>query len=284
MTPSEFDSWLLDLHRRPLVMGILNVTPDSFSDGGRFADPAAAIEHGIRMAEQGAAIIDIGGESTRPGAQRIDAPGQLRRILPVIHGLAGKVKAVLSVDTTLSTVAAAAIDAGAAIVNDISAGTEDPAMLPLVAARGASVILMHMQGKPATLQQSPHYDDVVAEVKAYLAQRAAAARSAGIAPHRILLDPGIGFGKTVEHNLLLLRDLRMLAELPHPLVLGTSRKSFIGKITGDTEPSQRVMGTAATVAWCVANRAAVVRVHDVEAMNKVVKVIVSIQRPGMGGG
>jgi len=277
MTDREFDQWLQDAQRRPLVMGVLNVTPDSFSDGGRYAAADAAIEHGFALAEAGAQIIDIGGESTRPGAGRVDAEEQLRRILPVIQGLAGKVKAVLSVDTTRAAVAERAIDSGAGIVNDISAGLDDPRMLSLVAGRAVALVLMHMKGQPATMQQAPTYTDVVGEVMDFLSSRMEAARQAGVKTQRILLDPGIGFGKTADHNLTLLRDLTKLTRLGRPLVVGTSRKAFIGRITGDSEPSQRVLGTAATVAWSIANGAAIVRVHDVEAMGKVVRMVLSIR-------
>jgi len=272
----EFDRWLGD-PREPLIMGVLNVTPDSFSDGGRYARPDAAIAHAREMLAAGAAIIDIGGESTRPGSQRIDAAEQKRRILPVIQALRGA-PCVISVDTTLAEVAEAALAAGAHIVNDISAGRDDPAMLALVARLGVPVILMHMQGTPQTMQQAPFYQDVVREVGEFLRQRLAAAQAAGVAAERVMLDPGIGFGKTLAHNLTLLRDLRTLAEIGRPLVLGTSRKSFIGQITGEIDPAQRLMGTAASVAWCVAHGAAIVRVHDVEPMSQVVRVIRAIQR------
>lgn len=277
MTNAEFDKWLADPDRRPLVMGVLNVTPDSFSDSGRFADPRAAVAHARRMCDEGADLIDIGGESTRPGSQRTGADEQIRRIAPVIEALAGNVPAVLSVDTTRSAVARAACDLGAYVINDISAAMEDPVMLTLAAERRLPIILMHMQGQPATMQVNPQYGDVVKEVAEHLQARRQAARDAGIAADRILLDPGIGFGKTPEHNLALLRDFPRLAALGSPLVLGTSRKGFIGRITGEQEPSDRIMGTAASVAWCVANGAAIVRVHDVGPMSKVVRVIEAIR-------
>jgi dihydropteroate synthase len=262
-------------------MGVLNVTPDSFSDGSRFFEPRAAAEHARRMVDAGADLIDIGGESTRPGSQRTDADEQIRRIRPVFEALAGKIDTVLSVDTTRAAVAEAALDHGAYLVNDISAATDDPAMLPLAARRRVPIALMHMQGQPATMQESPAYADVVAEVLGHLQDRVAAAVSAGVPPHRILIDPGIGFGKTLDHNLTLLRNLSRFASLNHPLLVGVSRKGFIGRVTGEPEPSQRLFGTAAAVAWCVANRAAVVRVHDVEQMSKVVKLIDAIRRaPG----
>jgi dihydropteroate synthase len=273
---AEFDAWLVDSLRQPLVMGVLNVTPDSFSDGGRFSDPAAAVEHGLQMIDAGADLIDIGGESTRPGAAPVDDDEQIRRVLPVIQALASRSDVVLSIDTTRSAVAQAALDGGAHIVNDISAGRDDPDMFHLIARRRAAVILMHMLGRPMTMQQAPAYDDVTAEVSGFLNDRVIEAGVAGVDVDRILLDPGIGFGKTVEHNLELLRRLRELTVLGRPLVVGTSRKSFIGRVTGEDQPSGRLFGTAATVAWSIANGAAMVRVHDVEPMTQVVRMIRAI--------
>jgi dihydropteroate synthase len=273
---AEFDHWLLDPARRPLVMGVLNVTPDSFSDGGQWADPVAATDHALKMIDQGADLIDIGGESTRPGSAPVDDDEQIRRVLTVIQTLSRQVDSVLSIDTTRSRVAQAAIDGGASIVNDISAGRDDSDMFHLVARRRVPMILMHMLGRPMTMQQAPVYDDVTAEVSGFLNERVIEAGVAGIDVDKVLLDPGIGFGKTVEHNLELLRRLRELTVLGRPLVVGTSRKSFIGRITGEDEPSRRVFGTAAAVAWSIANGAAIVRVHDVEPMNQVVKMIRAI--------
>jgi dihydropteroate synthase len=260
-------------------MGVLNVTPDSFSDGGRFAEVGAAVAHGVAMVEAGATIIDVGGESTRPGSERASVEAQVERVGPVIERLARQVagRAVVSIDTTRSAVARASLDAGAGMINDISGGVDDPQIVRLAGERGVPIVLMHMQGQPATMQVNPSYRNVVGEVGAFLAERIKAATAAGVAKYRILLDPGIGFGKTMAHNLELLRRLSEFADLGQPLVVGTSRKGFIGRITGETEPSNRLMGTAATVAWSVANRAAVVRVHDVEAMSKVVRVIRAIQ-------
>jgi dihydropteroate synthase len=278
MTKDEFDQWLLEppASRRPLVMGVLNVTPDSFSDGGRFASPEAAAAHALQLVDDGADLIDIGGESTRPGSRAVDAQEQVRRVLPVFKSLAGRLPAVLSIDTTWQAVAEAAVDSGAHLINDISAGLADPGMLTLAACRGLPIVLMHMQGTPQTMQLDPRYTDVVSEVRDFLIARGQAAQAAGIHPERILFDPGIGFGKAAEHNLTLLRDLRRLADLGRPLLVGTSRKGFIGRITGEVEPAARVMGTAASVAWAVANGAAIVRVHDVEAMSRVVRVVRAI--------
>jgi dihydropteroate synthase len=280
MTDNQFFEWLADLNRRPLVMGILNLTPDSFSDGGAYTRPGSAVAAAQAMADAGADLIDVGGESTRPGAARIDPAQQIQRVLPVLQALGGRISATLSIDTTRAAVAETALDSGAMLVNDISAGMDDPAMLPLVARRRAPIILMHMQGQPATMQAEPRYGDVVREVKQHLAERLEAAVAAGVDRGRVLLDPGIGFGKTVEHNLALLRELRALAEPGQPVVVGTSRKGFIGRLTG--EAGQRLMGTAASVAWCVANGAAMVRVHDVAAMAKVVRMVQAIQRGAPG--
>jgi dihydropteroate synthase len=276
MAPAEFKSWLREAPRRCLVMGVLNVTPDSFSDGGRFFDPPAAAEHALAMTGAGADVIDIGGESTRPGSGRISAQEQIRRVVPVLKTLAGRIGAVLSIDTTRSEVAQAALDHGATLVNDISAGLDDAGMFPLVARTGCPIILMHMLGQPATMQQAPHYDDVTADILRHLQSRMAAAEAAGIPTEHLLVDPGIGFGKTVEHNLQLLRELRRFAVLGRPVVVGASRKSFLARVTGEGEPGGRLMGTAATVAWAVANHAGMVRVHDVEAMVKVVRTIRAI--------
>ncbi|MCW2987781.1 MAG: Dihydropteroate synthase [Solirubrobacterales bacterium] len=245
----------------PKLMGVVNVTPDSFSDGGLYLDPEAAIQHGEELARAGAAILDVGGESTRPGAEEVALEEELRRVVPVIEGLAGG-KATVSVDTSKATVAAAALDAGAEIVNDVTALRGDPEMAALCADRGATVVLMHMLGTPRTMQRNPEYDDVVAAVKAFLAERMEVAVAAGIAVERVWLDPGIGFGKTAAHNLELLRRLAELGELGRPLVIGTSRKSFIGKVDG-SDASERLGGTIASSVLAAAEGAAVLRVHDV---------------------
>lgn len=276
MTRSEFDAWLLQTPRRPLLMGVLNVTPDSFSDGGRFASVDAAVEHAESLAAEGADLIDVGGESTRPGSHAVDDDEQIRRVVPVIRRVAQRLPVVLSVDTTRRAVAEAAIDAGAYIVNDISAGRDDPNLFSLVAHRQVPIVLMHMLGRPATMQHAPVYDDVTAEVAGFLNERLIEAGIHGIDPDRVLLDPGIGFGKTTRHNLELLSRLRELTVLGRPLVVGTSRKRFIGEITGESEPRERLFGTAATVAWSLTNGAGVVRVHDVGPMSRVVRMIDAI--------
>jgi dihydropteroate synthase len=243
------------------VMGVVNVTPDSFSDGGEFLDPAAAIAHGRRLAAEGAGILDIGGESTRPGAEPVDADEELRRVLPVIDALAGA-DAQISIDTTKAEVAARALDAGASIVNDVSAFRFAPELAGVVADAGAECCLMHMLGEPRTMQEDPRYDDVVADVRAFLEERMEFATAAGVREERIWLDPGIGFGKTVEHNLELLRRLEEIVALGRPVVVGTSRKSFLGKLTGRPE-KERLPGTIATNVLALERGARVFRVHDV---------------------
>ena len=278
MTPAEFNLWLTDPQRRPLVMGVLNVTPDSFSDGGRHFSPDAALARAAQLADEGADLIDVGGESTRPGSDPVGDDEQIRRVVPVITQVAKRIPLAISIDTTRAAVAQAALDAGAHVVNDISAGTDDPGLFPLVARRRAPLVLMHMQGRPNTMQVSPHYDDVVAEVSGFLNDRVIHAGIHGIDVERILVDPGIGFGKSTQHNLELLRRLMELTVLGRPIVIGTSRKRFVSQITGEgaDDPSQRLFGTAATVAWSLANGAAVVRVHDVGPMRSVVRMIDAI--------
>ncbi|HEY2335004.1 MAG TPA: dihydropteroate synthase [Solirubrobacterales bacterium] len=253
----------------PKLMGVVNVTPDSFSDGGRYLDEAAAIEHGEKLVGDGAAILDIGGESTRPGAVEVDADEELRRVIPVVEGLTGE--ATVSVDTSKSVVAEAAIDAGASIVNEVTALRGDPAMAALCAERGVGVVLMHMPGNPRTMQENPTYADVVDEIKAFLVERMEAAVAAGIDEERIWLDPGIGFGKTVEHNLELLRRLGELRELGRPLAIGTSRKSFIGRIDG-SGVDERIGGTIASSVLAAVEGADVLRVHDVAEIAQAMRV------------
>jgi len=245
---------------RPRVMGIVNVTPDSFSDGGRFLDPERAIAHGRRLVAQGADILDIGGESTRPGAQAVSAEDELGRVGPVVEALVGT--APVSIDTSKALVAAAALDRGAEIVNDVTALRADPDLAGLCAERGCTVVLMHMLGSPRTMQDDPRYEDVVDQVRRFLAGRVEAAVSAGVAEERIWVDPGIGFGKTVEHNLELLRRLGEIATLGRPVVIGSSRKRFLGEITG-RELGERLGGTIASNVLALAAGADVFRVHDV---------------------
>ena len=245
------------------IMGVVNVTPDSFSDGGAFLDREAAIHHGLRLAFEGADLLDVGGESTRPGAAPVSAEEELDRVIGVIAGIRARNRDVrISIDTSKAVVAAAALDAGAAYVNDVTALRGDPDMAALVAERKAGVCLMHMLGTPRTMQAEARYDDVVADVKAFLAERIEAAVAAGIARERIEIDPGIGFAKTIDHNLELLERLRELTDLGAPIVLGTSRKSFLGTITG-RETAERMPATLATVVMGLERGAEVFRVHDV---------------------
>jgi dihydropteroate synthase len=261
------------------LMGVVNVTPDSFSDGGLYLDPAAAIEHGLMLEAEGAAILDVGGESTRPGADAVPTAEELRRVLPVIEGLAsGGASAQLSVDTSKATVAAAALAAGATLVNDVTALRGDAEMAGVIAGSGADCCLMHMLGDPRTMQLDPRYDDVVAEVKAFLEERIAFAVAAGIEEQRILLDPGIGFGKTVEHNLELLRRVDELVALGRPVVIGTSRKGFLGRLTGRDVDGR----LAATIASCVVayeRGARVFRVHDVAPVRDALTVAAATVAP-----
>jgi dihydropteroate synthase len=243
------------------IMGVVNVTPDSFSDGGAFDDDLAAIAHGRRLIAEGAAIVDVGGESTRPGAGPVPVEEELDRVIPVVEGISG---AQISIDTMKLEVAEKALDAGASYVNDVTAFRHEPEMAALVADRGVDCCLMHMLGEPRTMQDDPRYDDVVDDVKAFLVERMAFAVKAGVREERIQLDPGIGFGKTLEHNLELLRRLDELAALGRPLVIGTSRKSFLGKLTG-RDVTERVHATVATNVIAFERGARVFRVHDVAA-------------------
>ncbi len=252
------------------LMGVVNVTPDSFSDGGLFLEPEAAIAHGAQLAREGAAILDVGGESTRPGADEVGVEEELARTQPVVSDLAALGHRV-SIDTSKSAVAAAALDAGATIVNDVTALRGDPEIATLCAERGAVLVLMHMQGTPRTMQEAPSYGDVVDEVKAFLAERMEEAVAAGVMEERIWLDPGIGFGKALEHNLELLRRLGELRGLGRPLVVGTSRKSFIGKIDG-SEAGERIGGTIASSVLAAVEGADVLRVHDVAEVAQAIKV------------
>ncbi|MCC6444654.1 MAG: dihydropteroate synthase [Armatimonadetes bacterium] len=264
---------------RTLVMGILNVTPDSFSDGGCFEQAEEAVRHALRMVEEGADVIDIGGESTRPGSAPVSAEEEMRRVLPVIERLVAVLPVPLSIDTRKASVACAALEAGAGVVNDVSALLDDPEMADVVASFGAAVVLMHKKGSPKDMQQNPRYIDVVAEVRDFLTERAEAAQAAGIAPEAIIIDPGIGFGKRPEHNLELLRDLRRLKSPGYPLLLGTSRKTTIGTVL-NLPVDGRLEGTAATVALGIAGGADMVRVHDVRAMSRVARMSDAVVRPG----
>ena len=244
-------------------MGVLNVTPDSFSDGGEYFDPATAVQHGVEMSEEGADIIDIGGESTRPGSLPVSREEELRRVLPVLEQLRGKTEVIISIDTCKADVADAAIRAGAQIVNDVTGGRGDQRMLQLVAESGVGLIVMHMQGAPQTMQIEPHYDDVVSEVADFFRQQYACAIQFGVDPMAIAFDPGIGFGKTLRHNLALLANLEQLRTHDRPLVIGVSRKSFLGKITQSQDMTARTAATAALTALLRTRGAEVFRVHEV---------------------
>ena len=252
-------------YTKPLLMGVLNVTPDSFSDGGMYPSSKDAITRGLEMIEQGADIIDIGGESTRPGAKRIDATEQKRRVLDVIAGLCKETPKHIhiSIDTTLSEVAKAALDAGATMLNDVSAGREDESLLKLAASSNVPICLMHMQGEPGSMQDNPSYENVVQEVSEYLLERAKHAESLGVDKGNIIVDPGIGFGKCTQHNLELLRDLKKIVELGYPVLLGTSRKRFMGEISNREDPRERMPATCATSALGVLAGVNIFRVHDI---------------------
>ncbi|HEU4685717.1 MAG TPA: dihydropteroate synthase [Nitrospira sp.] len=265
----------VQLAERPLIMGIVNVTPDSFYDGGHFFQAQAATEHAVRLVEEGADILDIGAESTRPGSLPVDEQEERRRLIPVVTAVAKAVKIPISVDTTKASVARAAIDAGAAIVNDVTALRGDSDMATVVANTGAGVVLMHMQGTPGTMQEAPFYRDVVAEVSSFFEERIAYAEAHHVARTQIILDPGIGFGKLVGNNLELLSQLRAFGKFGRPVLIGLSRKGFLGKITGRSV-EDRLWGTAAAVALAVDRGAHIIRVHDVAPMRDVVKVAAAI--------
>jgi dihydropteroate synthase len=272
----------LDLGSRTHIMGVLNITPDSFSDGGRFAGPAEAVEHARAMAAAGADIIDVGGESTRPGAEPLAEDEELRRILPVIERIAADLPVPVSVDTYKASVASRALAAGASVVNDISGLRFSPDMAKVAADHGAAVVIMHIKGTPRDMQANPVYGDVVGEIAEYLGGGIDIALAAGVTRDRILVDPGIGFGKTLEHNLEILGRLDELKVLGCPLVIGTSRKRFIGTVLGIADPQDRVEGTAATVALAIERGAHIVRVHDVAAMVRVARMADAIVRSVRG--
>ncbi|HHZ92126.1 TPA: dihydropteroate synthase [Candidatus Poribacteria bacterium] len=272
MTPKQ-----VVLGKRTLIMGILNVTPDSFSDGGRFASTQHAVKNAKKMVDDGADIIDIGGESSRPGADPVSVDEELERVIPVVRGVTDETEAIISVDTCKAAVADQALQAGADMINDITALRFDPDIVHVVAEANASIILMHMQGNPRTMQQTPAYTNLIDEVSLFLQESIEFAESNGVAPGRIFIDPGIGFGKTVQHNLEILRQLDQFKRLGKPMLIGTSRKSFIGKIL-DLPVECRLEGTAATVAWSIAGGVDIVRVHDVKPMKRVAKMTDAIYR------
>ena len=263
---------------RTAIMGILNVTPDSFSDGGSYADVKAAIEHAVKMERDGADIIDVGGESTRPGSEPVSAEDEIERVVPVIRELSQTVSVPISIDTFKASVASEALDAGASIVNDISGSTFDRDMPVLLAERRCPAVVMHIKGAPKSMQLNPEYEDLMREVFSYLRERTDALVAAGVDERLLIVDPGFGFGKTVEHNLEMLRRLRELKSLGYPVLVGTSRKSTIGKVLGDVPTGERMEGTAATVALAIANGADIVRVHDVKEMARVARMTDAVVR------
>jgi dihydropteroate synthase len=263
----------------PVLVGILNVTPDSFSDGGDFFDPESAARRAAAMLEEGAAIIDIGGESTRPGSDPVPQEEEIQRVVPVIERIiAVRPEAVISIDTYRAETAAAALEAGARLVNDVTALRGDTRMASIVAEAGCPVVLMHMKGEPKTMQEEPRYEDVVREVRDFLAQRAEVAVAAGVRPENVIVDPGIGFGKNLDHNLALLRDLDVLVDLGFPVLVGASRKRFIGNITGVEEARERVFGTVATTVLAYQKGARFFRVHDVRANRDALAVAEAVLR------
>ena len=263
---------------RPIVMGILNVTPDSFSDGGRFIDVARAVEHAQRMIEQGAGMIDVGGESTRPGAADVSEEEEIRRVVPVIEALCARTAVPVSIDTSKAAVMTAAVAAGATLINDVRA-LREPGALEAAAQTDAAICLMHMQGQPRTMQHEPHYLDVVAEVRTFLEERVAACSNAGISPNRLVLDPGIGFGKRLEHNLALLAHLPALAQAGLPILIGVSRKSMFQALLG-RPVAERLAGGLAVATAAVLAGAAILRVHDVAETVDAVKVAVALRAAG----
>jgi dihydropteroate synthase len=258
--------------RPVLLMGIVNVTPDSFSDGGRFLEAGAAVQQALALIREGADMIDVGGESTRPGAPSVDEAEELRRVLPVIETLAGQVTVPISIDTMKPSVAEAALRAGASIVNDVAASREDDAMWHVVADAGAGYVAMHMQGTPQTMQKEPAYDDVVVEVNAFFGDRLGRLKKAGVEPDHVVLDPGLGFGKAVEHNLQLLAHLDSFRKWNRPLLLGASRKSFIARVAGEVDAAERLPGSLACACWGARQGVNIVRVHDVAATRQALRV------------
>jgi dihydropteroate synthase len=268
---------LIEFHDRPLIMGVVNVTPDSFFDGGRYIDTEAAVAHAVRLVEEGADLLDIGAESTRPGADVVNEEEERRRAIPVVTAVAKAVTVPISIDTSKASVARAALDAGAVLVNDVTALRGDPAMVDVVTQTGSGIVLMHMNGTPRSMQQSPHYNDVVGEISEFFEDRIHFAMSHGIARRQIILDPGIGFGKLLEHNLALLAQLRRFTLFECPVLVGVSQKGFLGQLL-DRPVQERQWGTAAAVAMAVDRGAGILRVHDVRAMRDVVQVAAAINR------
>jgi len=273
----SFRNFLLDFSKKTYIMGILNVTPDSFFDGGKYINFKKAVERGLQLAEEGADIIDIGGESTRPGAEPLSVDEELKRVIPVIENLSKKINIPISIDTYKAKVAEEAINAGATIINDISGLRFDPQMPYIASKYDTPVVIMHIKGTPKNMQINPVYDALIPEITEYLRNSIVIAKNAGVKENNIIIDPGIGFGKKPEHNLLIIKNLKEFANLGKPILIGVSRKSFIGKILDDAPAEQRLEGTMAAVAVSVINGANIVRVHDVKETVKVVKVVDAIR-------
>ena len=274
----SWNNFTFDFSLKTYIMGILNVTPDSFSDGGLYLNKNRAVEHALRMQDEGADIIDIGGESTRPGSEVVPVKEEIKRVVPVIEELAKKIKIPISIDTYKSDVAKTALEAGASIVNDISGLRFDPKMPEVVAHSKVPVVIMHIKGTPKNMQKNPTYTALIPEIMDYLRKGIEIAREAGIADDKIIIDPGIGFGKTVEHNLEIIKRLNDFSGFEKPILLGPSRKSFIGKILGDLPVTERLEGTAAAIAVGIFNGANIIRVHDVKAIVRVARITDAIKR------
>ncbi len=272
----RFGSHDLDLTDRGLIMGIVNVTPDSFSDGGRYLDTGRAVEHALALIAEGADILDIGGESTRPGAEPVEEAEELRRVLPVIRAVRSQTQTLISIDTMKAAVARAALDAGADIINDVTGLRGDAAMLRVAAASSAGIVVMHMTGTPQTMQANPHYDDVVTEVRSWFENRLQLLEKEGVAPERVVLDPGFGFGKTLEHNLTLMRELPQISVSDRPLLVGVSRKSMIAKVLHSDAMEDRFWPTIALSAYACEHGARIVRVHDVKPNREALRMMEAI--------
>ena len=278
LLPRQAKDRVIEFHAKPLIMGVVNVTPDSFFDGGRYVDAAAAVAHAVRLVEEGADLLDIGAESTRPGADVVNEAEECRRAIPVVTAVAKAVTVPISIDTSKAAVARRALDAGAILVNDVTALRGDPAMVDVVARTGAGIVLMHMNGMPRTMQQAPYYDDVVGEISDFFEERIRFAMAHGIVRRQIILDPGIGFGKLLVHNLTLLAQLRHFLQFECPLLIGVSHKAFLGQLV-DRPVQERQWATAAAVAMAVDRGAGILRVHDVKGMKDVVRVAAAISQP-----
>jgi dihydropteroate synthase len=265
--------WRQRFEDRPLIMGILNVTPDSFYDGGKYYPPDVAVAHALRLADEGADIIDVGGESTRPYSDVTHVEEELRRVIPVIRGIRACSTVFLSIDTYKAGVAREAVDAGADMINDVSGLTFDPAMGAMAARSRVPIVIMHIKGMPKEMQVSPQYDDVIREIKEFFVDRIEFAKQSGIAEQNVILDPGIGFGKRLQDNLMIIKELRRFKELGRPILMGTSMKAFIGKLAGSPEPEERVEGTLASLALSLWNGADIIRVHDVKKARRVATLV-----------